>query len=269
LKRITTALLGLPVFFWIIKYLPPWVFMALVAVAVMVGSYEYYAMAEKRGVRPVKLLGALLGAGVAYTFFDSRIQTIDVLCLAAILVPVLTLMRKRVERDGIEGELGAMATTFFPIVFLGLLMGYCPRMLDDGGERGRDLVVFLFLVVWLADAAAFAVGSLLGRHKLMQSVSPGKTVEGAVGALTVAVLAALVARAWFFRSLGYIDAVCLGLLLGGAGMLGDLAESLIKRSGAVKDSGSLFPGHGGLLDRADSLLFAAPVLFYYHRYFIQ
>jgi len=103
----------------------------------------------------------------------------------------------------------------------------------------------------------------------MPAVSPAKTAEGAAGALIVAVVAALVARYWFFRSLGAFDAICLGLLLGSAGILGDLTESLIKRSGAVKDSGWLFPGHGGLLDRADSLLFAAPLLFYYHRYFIQ
>ncbi len=269
MKRIATALVGIPVFFLIIKYSPTWVFMALVATAVIVGSYEYYAIAERRGFRPLKPLGALLGAGMAYTLYDARVETIDMLCLAAILVPLLVLLREGVQRRGIEGELGAMATTFFPIIFLGLLLGYCPRILDDGGERGRDLVVFLFLVVWVSDAAAYGVGSVLGRRKLMPSISPAKTVEGAVAALAVGVLAALAARAWFFRSLETVDAIWLGLLLGGAGMLGDLAESLLKRSGDVKDSGRLFPGHGGLLDRADSLLFAAPLLFYYHRYFIE
>lgn len=269
MKRIATALVGLPIFYLIIKFSPTWVFAALVVGAVIIGSYEYYAIAERRGFRPVKLLGALLGAGVAYTFYDARIETLDVLCLAAVLVPLLTLLRKGFEGAGIEEELGAMATTFFPIVFLGVLLGYCPRILGDGGERGRDLVVFLFLVVWLSDAAAYGVGSLLGRRKLMPAISPAKTVEGALAALVVGVLAALAARAWFFRSLGAFDAITLGLLLGAAGMLGDLAESLIKRTGAVKDSGWIFPGHGGLLDRADSLLFAAPLLFYYHRFFLE
>ncbi|HZI92935.1 MAG TPA: phosphatidate cytidylyltransferase, partial [Patescibacteria group bacterium] len=126
-----------------------------------------------------------------------------------------------------------------------------------------------FWVVWLSDAAAYVFGSLLGRHKLAPMLSPGKTVEGAIGALMVAVGATLVAKVWFFRKLGFTDALCLGLLMGGAGMIGDLAESLLKRSAGVKDSGWLFPGHGGMLDRADSLLFAAPVLFYYHKYFMQ
>jgi phosphatidate cytidylyltransferase len=93
-------------------------------------------------------------------------------------------------------------------------------------------------------------------------------VEGAAGALVMAVAASLMAKAWFFRKLTMEDALLLGLLLGLAGMAGDLAESLLKRSAAIKDSGRLFPGHGGMLDRADSLLFAAPVLFYYHKYFM-
>jgi phosphatidate cytidylyltransferase len=102
----------------------------------------------------------------------------------------------------------------------------------------------------------------------MPGISPGKTVAGAIGALAVAMAATLTARAWFFTRLALHDAIALGLLLGAAGMVGDLSESLMKRAAAVKDSGVLFPGHGGMLDRTDSLLFAAPVLFYYHKYFM-
>lgn len=268
MKRIATSLVGLPILFAIIKWLPPPVFLLLVIGSVILGSYELYAIAEKRGFRPHKLLGAALGVAAVYSFFDERVATTAVLAAATMLVPLASLRRSAGGRS-LEAELGSIAATLFAVLFVGLLMGYTIALLSDGGEMGRDLTVLLFWVVWLSDAGAYAVGSLWGRHKLAPGISPNKTVEGAVGALAMALLAAFVARGWFFRKLDVADAAALGLLLGGAGMLGDLAESLIKRSAAVKDSGSLFPGHGGMLDRADSLLFAGPVLFYYYRYFMS
>ncbi|HEY3174354.1 MAG TPA: phosphatidate cytidylyltransferase [Candidatus Polarisedimenticolia bacterium] len=266
MKRIATSLVGLPILFMIIKYLPPVGFLVVVAVSVVLGSYEFYAIAERKGLKPHKVLGAALGVAAAYTFFDGRVGTTDILCAAALLVPLASLVRGREGGERLEGALGGIAATFFAILFVGLLMGYSIGLLSDGSERGRDLTVLLFWVVWLSDAGAYAVGSLWGRHKLMPHVSPGKTVEGAIGALVIAVAASFAAKAWFFRKLSMEDALSLGLLLGLSGMAGDLAESLLKRSAAVKDSGWLFPGHGGMLDRADSLLFAAPVLFYYQKY---
>jgi len=267
-RRILTAIVGLPILFTVIKYLPPRWFMGMVAVAVVVGSYELYGLAERRGLRPHKLLGAALGVAAAYTFFDPRLDALDILCAATILVPVASLARARGDGANLETELGSIAATLHAVLFVGLLMGYSLALLDDGGEMGRDLTVLLFWVVWLSDAGAYTVGSLLGRHRLMPSVSPRKTVEGALGAIAVAVLSALVARGWFFTKLRLSDAILLGVLLGVSGMVGDLAESLMKRSAGIKDSGRLFPGHGGMLDRTDSLLFAAPVLFYYHKYFM-
>lgn len=269
MRRILTSVVGLPILFAIIKYLPPPVFLGLVSVAVVLGCYEFYALAERRGLAPHKLLGTALSVAVVWTFFiDARVDTLDILCAAALLVPLASLVRGRNGGEAMQREFGGIAATFGAVLFVGLLMGYSIALLGDGGEMGRDLTVLLFWVVWLSDAAAFVAGSLLGRHKLAPWISPGKTIEGAVGAITVAIAAALVAKGWFFTRLGTGDALALGLLLGGAGMLGDLAESLLKRSAAVKDSGWLFPGHGGMLDRADSLLFAAPVLFYYHKYFM-
>ncbi len=270
MKRIATSLVGLPILFVVIKYLPPGVFLLLVTAAVALGCLEFYALAEKRGFRPHKSLGAALAVATAYTFFDPRLGLADVLCAAAILVPLASLWRGGGgPLRELEAELPAVALTCMAVLFVGLLMGYCLGLLHDGGEMGRDLTVLLFWVVWVSDAAAYTVGRMWGRHKLAPSVSPAKTVEGAMGALVAATAAALVARAWFFHRLGPLDAVALGVLLGGAGILGDLAESLLKRAAAVKDSGRLFPGHGGILDRADSLLFAAPVLFYYHRLFME
>lgn len=268
MTRILTALVGLPVLFAVIKYLPPHFFLVLVSLAVVFASYEFFAIAERRGVQPHKALGALLGVGVAYAFFDPGISQSSVLAAAAILVPVMSLVRATKKSGQLDEEFNAVAVTLMGILSIGFLMGFAIALLGDGDERGVDLLVFLLWTVWLSDTAAYTVGSLLGRHKLFPSVSPGKTVEGAIGALVVGVGAAFLARAWFFTSLEVVDALALGLLLGLAGMVGDLSESMLKRAASLKDSGRLFPGHGGMLDRTDSLLFSAPVLFYYHEYFL-
>ena len=268
MTRILTSLVGLPILFVIIKYLPPACFLVLVAAAVVLGCYEFYALAERRGLRPHKVLGAILAVAAACSFFDERVDGTAVLCAAALILPIAAMIRGRHGGSGLQEEIGGISVTLFAVLFVGLLMGYSVALLSDGGERGRDLTVLLFWVVWLSDAGAYMIGSQWGRHKLAPAISPGKTIEGAAGALVAAVVASLIAKAWFFTRLTLWQAVTLGLLLGISGMIGDLAESLIKRSASVKDSGWLFPGHGGMLDRADSLLFAAPVLFYYHRYFM-
>ncbi|MFQ5700689.1 MAG: phosphatidate cytidylyltransferase [Acidobacteriota bacterium] len=269
MTRLLTALIGLPLFFYVIKYLPPQVFLVLVSIAVVLASYELFAIAEKRGLHAHRALGAALGVAVVYTFFDPRLSTGDMVCAGAIAVSLASLLRARGGGEALAVGIGGTAVTLLAVVLIAMMLGYCVGLLGDGSEQGRDLTVLLFWVVWLSDAAAYAIGTMWGRHKLMPLISPRKTVEGAVGALVVSIVAAVAARAWFFKTLLLGDALMLGLLLGIAGILGDLVESMMKRAAALKDSGALLPGHGGILDRADSLLFAAPVLFYYHKYFIR
>ena len=268
MTRILTALVGIPIIFVIVKFLPPEALVVCVAACVVLGCLELFAIAEAQGYRPHKLLGAALGVGAACSFYSGKVSVTQVLCATAILVPLASLLRAARGAGPLDGELAGIGVTFAGVLFVGWLMGYCIGLMGDGAERGRDLTVFLFFVVWLSDAGAYVVGSLWGKRKLAARISPGKTVEGVLGALAVAVAAAFVARAWFFRSLGVGDALALGVLLGGSGVLGDLSESMLKRTAAIKDSGRLFPGHGGMLDRADSLLFAGPALFYYHNYML-
>src|SRR5262249_15288913 len=127
-----------------------------------------------------------------------------------------------------------------------------------------DWVLLLIWVTWLGETAAYLIGSTVGRRLLAPVISPKKTMEGAIAQLLVSIAAALAAQALFFgATLSRRDAGVVGALLGVVGQLGDLAESALKRSAGAKDSGSLMPGHGGMLDRIDSLLFNTPVLFYY------
>ncbi len=269
MSRLVTAGIGVPILYVIIRFMPPVVFLAVVIAAIALGCRELFELAARRGIRAHRVLGTALAIAVAYTFFDARIGTLESLVASMILIPIAAVGRG--AGRGVEGNgatLSAAGVTMMAVLILGLLMGFPLALLGDGGERGRDLIVLLFLVVWLADAGAFLVGSLWGARRLVPAISPGKTVEGAAGALVTAVIAACAARLSFFTGLTLADAVLIGLLLGAAGILGDLFESMIKRAAETKDSGVIFPGHGGLLDRTDSLLFAAPVLFYYNRFFL-
>jgi phosphatidate cytidylyltransferase len=129
---------------------------------------------------------------------------------------------------------------------------------------GEDLITLLFISLILADTAAYYVGTRYGRHKMSPQISPNKSWEGLAGAMAGAVVGTVLAHTWFYTRLPLIHVVPLGLLLGTTGALGDLAESVVKRSCKVKDSSGIFPGHGGIFDRTDNLLIAAPVLYYYY-----
>jgi phosphatidate cytidylyltransferase len=121
----------------------------------------------------------------------------------------------------------------------------------------------LFIVIWSGDSFAYFAGKSLGRHKLAPVVSPNKTWEGAVAGFLFSIIAALACKATFLHGLSWMDATALGALIGVVGQIGDLCESIVKRAVKVKDSGAILPGHGGMLDRVDSLLFGAPAMYYY------
>jgi phosphatidate cytidylyltransferase len=152
-------------------------------------------------------------------------------------------------------------------VYLGALGGTMAALTTlEPRALGVRRVFLLFAIIMAADASAYFVGRALGRRRLAPSISPSKTVEGALGGLGGGVLGALAVRHFGLPGLPLLHAVGLGVFVAAMGIVGDLVESLLKRWAGVKDSGRLFPGHGGMLDRIDSLLFGAPALYYYFVY---
>ena len=265
MKRILSAIVFLPAFWCIVKVFSPVVYQVLILAAALLALRELYRVAEAGGQRCHRVLGGivallLIGASVLPAL-DARVP----LAIGLLLIPAAAL-----RRGGDWGKsLGEIAATFFVAAFVGLLFGYLMelRIISEepkGLETGSDLVFFLFLVVWGSDTAAYYVGSTLGRRPLAPRVSPRKTVEGAIAGVAGALVAAFVARLWFMYRLTVTDCLALGLGLGLIGILGDLVESMLKRGAGIKDSAALVPGHGGILDRVDSLLYAAPVLYYYY-----
>lgn len=224
-------------------------------------------MAERSGGNPESLLGTVATFGLLGAFaVDSPGAAVALLALMQMLAMIVALARRR----SFDAALASVAMTTSGVLYIGLLLGYfiALRMIDAGGERSAQLLSILFLIVWAGDTGAYVTGRLLGRKKLAPNVSPGKTVEGAAGGMLIGLLGGVIGRLWFFQDLPWIHVFSLSLLLGFAGILGDLCESMLKRGAQMKDSGGTIPGHGGFLDRLDSLVFSAPVLYYYYRFLL-
>jgi len=258
-RRLLSTLILLPLFVWMVAVGPVWLFGAVMVLAGALGQWEFTGMFERAGVRTFRFLGLLGGTLVTASF---ALPVSERLAFTAVLLAVLAvgLLRSPAGRPAWE----PVAITLLGVGYVNWLLGYTFWLRDL--EAGREWILLLVSVTWLGETAAYLVGSSVGRHQLAPTLSPRKTVEGALAQLVMSVLAALGARATFFPALSLESALVVGLLLGVVGQAGDLLESAIKRSVGTKDTGRLIPGHGGMLDRVDSLLVNTPVLFYYATY---
>ena len=277
-----------------------WALAALLSVASGIAAWEFFRIARAAGHTPFATAGiavaTLLPLSVHARYLGlpgSAVQGQDVFgpTLAPILDPLaraliamltlsmsgaavllLALIAASVVRRGVTGTpLGAVATTILGVLYTGGMLAFAYALRYHpyavGPAAGAVVLGFPLLITWITDTGAFFIGRAFGRRKLMPSVSPGKSVEGAIGGLLCAVLAAWLYERYVMipvaRLAFYPGAVVLfGALVSLAGQIGDLAESLFKREAGVKDSSRIIPGHGGVLDRVDSVLFTIPVAFW-------
>ena len=261
-RRVATALVALPAVVAAALAGPAWLALAIVVAALAVGLFEFFALLSARGIRPMRLLGTLLAAALFLDVMAPGWLEVPLAPIGAMLLFAFTLAR------GADHEsVNAGAAALLGAAYLGTLGGTIGALrvltpVDEGGWR----LVLLIAILVLADSFAFFVGNALGRRRLAPSVSPGKSVEGAMGGLVGGMVGAFAVRQLGLPELPALHAAGLGVAVAAMGILGDLGESQLKRWAGVKDSGTLFPGHGGMLDRIDSLLFGAPVLYYYFLY---
>jgi phosphatidate cytidylyltransferase len=259
-KRVISGLLFLPLFYLVTWRLSPAYFTALVLAAVVVGQYEFYRLVRARGINPHAALGVALGVLLVLEFYHPLFPGSGK--FFAVTACTLVIMLARLfSRRPVEGALEDVASTFLGVFYVALLFAF--QVAIRTGLHGKQWLVFLYFVIWASDIGAYSIGIPFGKHRLYEKVSPKKSIEGFIGALAAAAGMALLCRVWFMPSVGMGEVVALGLVLAVVGTAGDLTESLFKRAAGVKDSGGIIPGHGGILDRMDSMLFAAPVLYYY------
>jgi phosphatidate cytidylyltransferase len=261
-RRVGTALVALPALLAALFLGPPWLAVAIVAAALAVGLGEFAALLRARGIRPMPQVAFPLAGALFLDLVSPGWLGVPFAPLGALLLLTFTLWRGA----DFESVLAA-AATLLGAVYLGALGGTIAalRVLDPVAEGAWRMVLLLGILVF-SDSLAFFVGHAVGRRRLLPGISPAKSVEGAIGGLLGGVLGALAVRHLGLPGVPVLHAAALGAAVSAMGIVGDLDESLLKRWAGVKDSGTLFPGHGGMLDRLDSLLFGAPVLYYYFQY---
>ena len=256
-RRIYTILVLVPLLYAVIRYLPPLVFSGVVILGGALALFEFYRLCF--GDRSHFWMIGIGLTGFAALILGAHWPGLIVPTLLATLV--CTISVPLFSGSPLEQSLRDGAMTLFGLLYLGLTLSTLAmtRLLP----QGEWLIFFLLMVTWASDTGAYYIGTLYGRHRLAPRISPKKTVEGLVGGLISAIIVAYAARWWFFPDFSGLDCIILATLLTLAGLWGDLTESAMKRSVGMKDSGGILPGHGGMLDRLDSLLFTAPVFYYY------
>jgi len=260
-KRVITALWGIPLLIaavWFDKPLP-W-FTVLLAIWGVLAVFEFYRMVAASKIAPLTYFGLVWSLlFILSPHFNNDFITSPTLLTSGVVLSLVWLVLRRQK----EGAFIGWAWTIAGILYVGWLLSYfvALRGLDDG----RNWVFFALFATFGSDTAAFFIGRALGRHHLVPSISPGKTWEGAIGGIFGAIMISLLFTlpTPLGLPLSYWQAILLGLLVSIFGQLGDLVESLLKRNMGVKDSGKLLPGHGGFLDRIDSIVFAGIVIYYY------
>jgi phosphatidate cytidylyltransferase len=267
MKRVLTALVLAPLVLALVFLGPKWLVTLAVAGVAMLAAWEFLALTEHRGARPPRLAVLIAIACLFFGNYQWPEETGTLFGILSIALLVFCTFRSPVER-----ALADATSSVFALFYLGLTLLTLPMLRE--AANGPSLLAFLFLTVWAGDTIAMYVGRSLGRHKLAPALSPNKTWEGSIGsvagAVTVAGLLLLAANylaQWGTVKLSFADGawwfwLLLAAVVNVAAQVGDLAESALKRSAGVKDSGTLLPGHGGILDRIDALLLAAPVLWY-------
>jgi len=265
--RLATAAVLAPLLWFFIREAPPDGFFLFALPIIGISCWECYRMLEVGGSRPFKWLGlaAALVLTASFRGIPPQFDTLIPLLALVVVAVALALWRRSGPREMVD----AAASTVLPVLFVGLALAHLVRLRAAPGEDGQDLLLLLFFCVIMGDTAAYYVGSAMGRHRMAPVISPKKSWEGALGGLAGCLGAAALGTLWYYQRLPWGHALTLGVILWAVGILGDLSVSVLKRAVGVKDSSALLPGHGGMMDRTDSLLFAGPILYYYYRFFLM
>jgi phosphatidate cytidylyltransferase len=251
-KRLVVAFIFLPLFYLYIMYLPPIFFFFLLLAVSFVALSEFCAM--YRLDVPMKYACLLSGSAILSVSFFAAEYFSDAVMVAAMAIMVLRLLLKKDP----SSSLSDLAP---PVI--GLI--YIPGLLTFQGQLrhiGPEWILFLYATVWASDSLAYYIGKGIGKRRLYREVSPNKTVAGAGGSVIGGIAGALVLRILIVPQLHVVPAIFIGIMVGIISILGDLVESMFKRDAGVKDSGTIIPGHGGILDKIDGSLFAGPFLYW-------
>jgi len=259
IQRLLTAVALIPVVVWVVLYASEMTFIAVLSVIIIIGAYEWAALSGLQ-CKLQKMIFSVCVVGLANTLLNIDVQLLTYLMLLSLVfwllvIMFIILMPKYLMN--MQQQLVVMLLLGGVLLSLTFVSMF---QLRQAFSYGADLLMYLLLLIWIADSGAYFAGRALGAHKLAVVISPGKSIEGVAGGLLTCLLFSVFAAGYFEVSNAFAF-VCLSLLIVIVSVYGDLFESLLKRRAKVKDSGNILPGHGGVLDRIDSLIAAAPVFF--------
>jgi len=275
--RILTAVIALPII--IAAIIAPlwwreavWAFVALGALAIGAGLFEFYSLTKRLELKADAAMAFIWAAALFVGFvLDAPTRSPDQLFLTLAVFTISLLIKQafRFQND-FSKMLTGIGVTLLGVMYVAFLGGFLISLrVGFNNALSTHLLGYFFTVIFMSDIGAYLAGRAFGNHKLAPKISPGKTVEGLAGGLIAASAGAALSTLLFFPELPYQYSIPVALVLAGLGVLGDLAESAMKRGAGAKDAASILPGHGGFLDRLDSLLFGAPLLYYFARFYFS
>jgi len=265
-KRLVSGFAPIPIVIWII-FTGGIVFSLFLSTLTLIALWEYYRivfnLTQRSCFGPIPMVGyAITLLLMAAAHVHSFQMMAGFLVLNLILAAAIALIRFQKDQKILE----EIAKQILGIVYIGFLFAFL--MLIRHSQDGVAWIFFLLFLVFIGDVGAYYAGTYLGRHKLLPSVSPGKTIEGSLGGLAASIVVGVIFKLFFLPDISmglcFLFFICVGVIA----PMGDLFESVLKRVGNIKDSGKIMPGHGGILDRVDALLFAAPVAYLFKEYIL-
>jgi phosphatidate cytidylyltransferase len=271
--RLLTAAIVLP--FLIASILVPWLrwlFVGMGAAAMALGLFEFYVLTKRLQIKPDTSAGFLAATAILVVSLFVDDLSLNLL-LTQIIIIALTagvLIASALRATAFDKMIPSVGATILGVLYVALLGSHLISLrVGFDQSLSAHLLSFFFLVLMGGDAGAYYTGRAMGKHKLAPKISPGKTWEGVVGGVIAALGMATIAHFWFFRELPLKWCLPLAFVMTVVGILGDLTESALKRGAGAKDAANILPGHGGILDRLDSLLFNAPLIYYFARFYFN
>ena len=265
-KRVWVSVFSIPLILAAI-YFGNFFFFLFALIIALVSFYEYSTLVKNKGSNVNNLLGYV---ALIFLITDEFVPFFDLYSFLLVLIVLITGIELfRNKGSAIYNSGSTLLGIFYIGLFAGSLIGireFYPGM-DSPYYQGGLIIIAMFITIWVCDSAAFFGGTAFGKHKLFPRVSPNKSWEGAIFGFIFAVLAMILSKLVFLNFLNWMTIISFGIIIGTVGQIGDLVESLLKRDAGVKDSSNLIPGHGGIFDRFDSILYTAPVILLYLKYF--
>jgi phosphatidate cytidylyltransferase len=256
-KRILTSILLLPLLILLIYLGKGLLFNIFIIGCILICMKEFYFLMDKGGMPCFKKSGILLGTSLTVIFMFQKHEFILLVLTCSALMLFLNTLTSSLP---LSERIPRLSSTLLGLIYIPCMMGFL--ILIRGLNDGKYLIFLILAIIWGGDTLAYYTGSLFGRHPLSKTISPKKTLEGMLGGLLGSILAALCLGPFWLPKASLAFYPFIGLTVGSFGQLGDLSESVLKRWAGEKESGNILPGHGGLLDRIDGLIFSAPVFYY-------